>query len=112
MRELVVLCTQDSKDEGDAFVKQDLTVDERNLLSVAYKNVIGTRRASWRTLNAESKDESNGQLIGIYKQKLEEELKTICNDVLKLLNDNLIVETENKTTDSEGTDTAKEVEGE
>ncbi|EEY19856.1 conserved hypothetical protein [Verticillium alfalfae VaMs.102] len=26
----------------------ELTVDERNLLSVAYKNVVGTRGASWR----------------------------------------------------------------
>ena len=29
-----------------------LSVDERNLLSVAYKNVVGTRRASWRVLTA------------------------------------------------------------
>lgn len=29
----------------------DLTVEERNLLSCAYKNVIGSRRTSWRILN-------------------------------------------------------------
>jgi hypothetical protein len=39
--------------------KVDLTVEERNLLSVAYKNVIGARRASWRTLNVhERKDDA------------------------------------------------------
>ena len=31
---------------------QELTVEERNLLSVAYKNVIGSRRASWRVVTS------------------------------------------------------------
>lgn len=31
---------------------QELTVEERNLLSVAYKNVIGSRRASWRVITS------------------------------------------------------------
>lgn len=62
-----------------------LSVDERNLLSVAYKNVIGARRASWRTLNAESQDEKNSSLIENYKESVEKELKDICDDVLKLL---------------------------
>lgn len=29
-----------------------LSNEERNLLSVAYKNAVGTRRAAWRTISA------------------------------------------------------------
>ena len=36
---------------------KELSVEERNLLSVAYKNVIGSRRASWRVISSiEGKD--------------------------------------------------------
>ena len=31
---------------------QELTVEERNLLSVAYNNVIGSCRASWRVITS------------------------------------------------------------
>jgi len=70
--------------------KKQLTVDERNLLSVAYKNVIGVRRTSWRTLNAESLDEKNEGLITKFKSQVEEELKCICKEVLGLLEKSLI----------------------
>jgi len=69
-----------------------LSVDERNLLSVAYKNVIGARRASWRTLNAESQDEKNSDIVKQYKEQVESELKEICNDVIDLLSKELIDE--------------------
>lgn len=69
--------------------KRFLTVEERNLLSVAYKNVIGTRRASWRTLNAEFLDQntepSQKALVAKYKKHIEEELKDCCNEVIALL---------------------------
>jgi 14-3-3 protein epsilon len=35
----------------------DLSVEERNLLSVAYKNTIGSRRTAWRALNSIEKKE-------------------------------------------------------
>lgn len=63
-----------------------LDVEERNLLSVAYKFVIGTRRASLRTLDAEqeSKD-GQGKLNDEYKRQIEMELIGVCNDALDLL---------------------------
>jgi len=73
----------------------DLSLEERNLLSVAYKNVVGARRASLRIIGSiESKEKEKGSpnagLVGSYKTKVEEELNTICNDILALLGDNLI----------------------
>lgn len=67
-----------------------LTVEERNLLSVAYKNVIGARRASWRTINAESSDSKTEHLVKEYKGQIESEVETISQEVLTLLKDFLI----------------------
>lgn len=75
---------------------RDLTVEERNLLSVAYKNVIGARRASWRIVTSiEQKEESKGNssqvtLIKEYRQKIEAELAKICDDILDVLDEHLI----------------------
>ncbi|KAI7862295.1 14-3-3-like protein [Spinellus fusiger] len=74
----------------------ELTVEERNLLSVAYKNVIGARRASWRIVSSiEQKEESKGnsaqvEKIKAYRQKVEAELQDVCNDILNVLTDNLV----------------------
>lgn len=79
-----------------ASANQELSVEERNLLSVAYKNVIGARRASWRIVTSiEQKEESKGNdsqagLIKEYRQKIEAELATICEDILDVLDKHLI----------------------
>lgn len=76
--------------------EKELTVEERNLLSVAYKNVIGARRASWRIISSlEQKEELKGlegklELIRSYRQLVENELKDICNDILNVLDKYLI----------------------
>jgi 14-3-3 protein epsilon len=88
MRELVKL--SDTK-------KADLSVEERNLLSVAYKNVIGARRASWRTLNVE--EHKDNELIKAYKKQVESELDSICHDVLDLL-ENVLVKNSTKEDES------------
>ncbi|ORX99046.1 14-3-3 protein [Basidiobolus meristosporus CBS 931.73] len=79
-----------------AALGEELTVEERNLLSVAYKNVIGARRASWRIVSSiEQKEESKGneaQLSKVrsYRNKIELELSEICHDVLKVLDEHLV----------------------
>ena len=63
-----------------------LSNEERNLLSVAYKNVVGARRSSWRVISSiEQKTEGNEkkqQMAREYREKIETELQDICNDVL------------------------------
>lgn len=59
--------------------------DERNLLSVAYKNVVGTRRSSWRVISSLELKEGNDDkkvLIHEYKEKIQNELEEICKEVL------------------------------
>ncbi|OIT01233.1 14-3-3 protein 9 [Nicotiana tabacum] len=74
----------------------ELTVEERNLLSVGYKNVVGSRRASWRILSSiEQKEESRGneqnvKRIKEYRQKVETELTSICNDIMVVIDQHLI----------------------
>jgi len=67
----------------------DLDVEERNLLSVAYKNVVGSKRASWRTLSADDQDEDSS-LTAEYRAQVEKELRTVCGEVLDLLTNKLL----------------------
>lgn len=72
---------------------ENLEVEERNMLSVAYKNVVGQRRASWRTLKADEEETSqkdSPQTTEAYKKLVERELKAKCLEVLDLLESNLV----------------------
>ena len=64
----------------------ELSNEERNLLSVAYKNVVGARRSSWRVVSSiEQKTEGSErkqQMAKEYREKIEKELKDICQEVL------------------------------
>lgn len=74
-----------------------LSIEERNLLSVAYKNVVGARRSAWRVISSieqkNDSDEKKLQLIKSYREKVEGELREICGDVLGLLDVYLVPNT-------------------
>ncbi|KAM6514395.1 hypothetical protein FALCPG4_015542 [Fusarium falciforme] len=76
----------------------ELSVNERNLLAIAYKNVVDTRRASWRIIYSIEQKQSRGNekysaTIRGYRIKIENELETVCQDVLDLLDRSLIPNT-------------------
>merc|ERR1712098_170755 len=89
-------------DEMADYMKQvgtsgsELSVEERNLLSVAYKNAVGSRRASWRIISSvEQKEKTKGNAenegwAAEYRKKVEGELQTICDAILGLLSTGLI----------------------
>ncbi|ESR39531.1 14-3-3-like protein GF14 kappa [Citrus sinensis] len=74
----------------------ELTVEERNLLSVAYKNVIGSLRAAWRIISSIEqkeegrKNEEHVSLVKDYRSKVESELSDVCGSILKLLDSHLV----------------------
>lgn len=65
-----------------------LSNEERNLLSVAYKNVVGARRSSWRVISSIEQKKSGDPadkkkpIVTEYKAIITAELKEICEDVL------------------------------
>jgi len=78
-----------------AKMNDELSLDERNLLSVAYKNSVGARRQAWRQVHSlEQKEASRGPEVGAlikdYRQKVETELNGRCHDMLQILAGDLI----------------------
>lgn len=79
---------------------KDLTTDERNLLSIAYKNSISSPRLAQRTIKAyetkEQKKEKSKFLPYIleYKQKVEGELTKMCQNVINVIETQLLKKAE------------------
>jgi len=84
-----------------------LSTDERNLLSVAYKNRVSHKRQSWRSLGMKDNSlELDEDVQKAYVALVEDDLKTVCRECLALLEDvckqvdaDLIKETSDKEAD-------------
>ena len=71
----------------------DITVDERNLISVAFKNLISGKRAACRTISAieqNPKYQKFGEALTNYKDKIETGLIEDCEKVIKIVNDHVL----------------------
>tara|TARA_B110000503_G_C7053753_1_gene373476 strand:+ start:232 stop:612 length:381 start_codon:yes stop_codon:yes gene_type:complete len=67
---------------------EDFTIDERNLLSVGFKNLIGSQRGAIRTIGAieqNPKYQKFGDALAAYKKKIEQELYDACMKIVDLV---------------------------
>lgn len=79
------------------FVQLDanLSHDERNILSAGYKNVISSKRASWRLLHSlekkeEKKNSANLSHLLEIKGRVEDEMRRICDEIQDTLDKYLV----------------------
>ena len=73
----------------------DLSIEERNLFSIAFKNVVGAKRLAWRIVlnidqNAIDNVEFDRVMVQNYREKIEAEVKILCTDVVNILDSRLI----------------------
>ena len=71
----------------------DVTADERNLLSVAFKNLISSKRAACRTIAAieqNPKYSKFSEALAKYKSEIEGQLTKDCESVIKMINDKVL----------------------
>lgn len=74
----------------------DLSSDERNLLSVAFKNLISSKRTAWRTISAieqNPKYTKFNESLAAYKKKIEEGLYKDCENIISLIQTKVLTKT-------------------
>ncbi|CAH1271211.1 YWHAZ [Branchiostoma lanceolatum] len=105
MYEDMVKCVKELAETGGK-----LSLEERNLLSAAYKNVVGSRRAAWRVVTALDQkkaeqevdvSDSGRQAAKWLREKMVTDLKEFCGDVLTLIDKFLLPTAENQEAEAE-----------
>merc|ERR1712194_379084 len=85
----------------------ELSVEERNLLSVGYKNMMSVRRTAWRTVqqyHEKNHEESNHEMAAQdlkYSDHISQEVFTLINEVVSKIV-NVYVDGDNKCVPDEG----------
>ncbi|KAJ3556148.1 hypothetical protein NM688_g2181 [Phlebia brevispora] len=76
--------------------EDQLTFEERNLLSIAFKNITGTLRNNWRVIDTLEKREAPRStphqvaLMHLQKERIRRELDSTCQDIVSLLENYLL----------------------
>ena len=73
--------------------KEDLGSDERNLLSVGFKNLIGTRRTALRNISAiaqNPKYTQHSEALENYRIQIQNALFKQCMDIANLIEDHIL----------------------
>lgn len=68
--------------------EKKLSTENRNLFSVAYKNVVGAKRSSWRVIcmiEQKGNGDSHKKLLNEMRTRVEGELDQTCKEVLQQL---------------------------
>eukprot|EP00928_Gymnodinium_smaydae_P041893 TRINITY_DN2828_c1_g1_i1.p1 TRINITY_DN2828_c1_g1~~TRINITY_DN2828_c1_g1_i1.p1 ORF type:complete len:241 (+),score=51.00 TRINITY_DN2828_c1_g1_i1:74-796(+) len=79
-----------------ARLPHELGIEERTLLSVAFSNAVGRRRAAWRSITSVEKKAASESTIGQaafaaeYRKHIEAELEEKCNTIIALLEELLL----------------------
>ena len=69
---------------------EDFTTEERNLLSVGFKNQIGSKRTAIRTISAIEQNPKYSKFsaaLGTYKKRIEQELYDQCTSIVNIVKD-------------------------
>lgn len=81
--------------------KARLTLEERSLLSIAYKNITNNLRNSWRIVSGlesqimqrirSPQRDMEARLVRVQKERIENDLLESCNDIIDLLDRYLLL---------------------